>query len=395
MAFVYQDATLEPGKLELLAAWLPSQPWFPGGSVERVAGAYRFDDPAGEVGLEGQLVRLDDGRVVHAPLSYRAAPLAGAEEFLVGTTEHSALGTRWVYDAVGDPVWAAALATAILTGGTQADIYFEVDGVQQRRESRTKVRGSGAARDAGARTRPTWTWSWCGSSASPTSRSTRPSPPPGPTAGRPSSPGSGARRRARARLLDAEQEGPRQPAHHARRPPPRRRGLVPRQPGAAAGPRRDVLRRAVRAPRGDPAGRPRPLHRLAGGRRRAAHRRGGQRGRRGARARRRARGGRAGPGVAVALEAARLHLRGEPAPRQAAPGPRRRGAARHAGADGRLAPPEAGGDPLPGRPDPGRGVRRGHRPVPLPPRRPRAPRRPAADGGLWRASTARPRPGTT
>jgi len=143
MAFVYQDATLEPGKLELLAAWLPSQPWFPGGSVERVAGAYRFDDPAGEVGLEGQLVRLEDGRVVHAPLSYRAAPLAGAEEFLVGTTEHSALGTRWVYDAVGDPVWAAALATAILTGGTQAELYFEVDGVQQRRESRTKVRGSG------------------------------------------------------------------------------------------------------------------------------------------------------------------------------------------------------------------------------------------------------------
>ena len=143
MAFVYQDATLEPGKLELLTAWLPSQPWFPGGTVERVAGAYRFDDPAGEVGLEGQLVRLDDGRVVHAPLSYRAAPLAGAEEFLVGTTEHSALGTRWVYDAVGDPVWAAALATAILTGGTQADIYVEVDGVQERREPRTKVRGSG------------------------------------------------------------------------------------------------------------------------------------------------------------------------------------------------------------------------------------------------------------
>ena len=33
------------------------------------------------------------------PLTYRGAPLAGGEADLVGTTEHSALGTRWVYDA--------------------------------------------------------------------------------------------------------------------------------------------------------------------------------------------------------------------------------------------------------------------------------------------------------
>ena len=144
MAFVFHTATLEPGKLELIEAWLPSQPWFPGGTVARIAGSYRFDDPAGEVGLEGQLVQLEDGSIVHVPLSYRAAPLDGAESSLVGTTEHSALGTRWVYDASGDPVWATALATAILTGATEADIYYEKDGVQQRRESRTKVQGSGA-----------------------------------------------------------------------------------------------------------------------------------------------------------------------------------------------------------------------------------------------------------
>ena len=174
MAFVFHDATLEPGKLELIEAWLPSQPWFPGGSVARIAGAYRFDDPAGEVGLEGQLVRLEDGSIVHAPLSYRAAPLDGAEAFLVGTTEHSALGTRWVYDASGDPVWATALATAILTGATEADIYFEIG----RRAGAARVAHEGAGqrrgRDPGARTPPAWTWSWCGSSASPTSRSTRP-----------------------------------------------------------------------------------------------------------------------------------------------------------------------------------------------------------------------------
>ena len=109
----------------------------------------------------------------------------------MGTTEHSALGTRWVYDATGDPVWAAALATAILTGGTQADIYYEVDGVQERRESRTKVQGSGAAGDRGA----------------------------GPCRARP---GRGARRRLRRRAVRRDAHG-----HLARR----RTGRHRRDPG--------------------------------------------------------------------------------------------------------------------------------------------------------------------
>ena len=81
---------------------------------------------------------------------------------------------------------------------------------------------------------------------------------------------------------------------------PRRAGLVGGQPGPAADPRRDVLRRAVRTDRGHPGRRPGLLHRLAGRRRRAAHRRAGQRGRRGARPRRRARGRRPRAGLALA-----------------------------------------------------------------------------------------------
>ncbi len=100
MAMLHQ-ATLTPTKAELIAAWLPGQPWFAGdaGAV-RLVGAYRFDDPAGEVGIESHLVEVG-GRTFHVPLTYRGAPLDGAEAFLVGTMEHSVLGRRWVYDAWG------------------------------------------------------------------------------------------------------------------------------------------------------------------------------------------------------------------------------------------------------------------------------------------------------
>jgi maltokinase-like protein len=104
---------------------------------------YRFDDPGGEVGVETILWRTEDGVVLQTPLTYRAAPLEGAAPYLLGTSEHSVLGRRWVYDGCGDPVWAAALATAILTGGTEAQMYFEEDGGRVHVAPRMRVRGSG------------------------------------------------------------------------------------------------------------------------------------------------------------------------------------------------------------------------------------------------------------
>src|SRR4051794_8672695 len=136
-------ATLTPSKAELLAAWLPGRPWAAGAEVPPVA-TYRLDDPDGEVGIEGMLLAAGDGRVVHAPLTYRGAPLPGGEDFLVGTTDHSVLGPRWVYDACADPVFAFALADTVVSGGTEAEQYFEVDGVRQVRESSTTLRGSGS-----------------------------------------------------------------------------------------------------------------------------------------------------------------------------------------------------------------------------------------------------------
>ncbi|MDQ1535617.1 MAG: hypothetical protein QOE58_10 [Actinomycetota bacterium] len=144
MAIIY-NATLNPSKLNLLNAWLPGRPWFTGaGDVQRL-GAYRFDDPVGDVGIEAFLLQAGDGSVLHAPLTYRGAPLTGAEEFLIGTTEHSVLGKRWVYDGCGDPVWATALAKAVLTGGTQVEEFVDVHGRIQPREATATVLGNGTA----------------------------------------------------------------------------------------------------------------------------------------------------------------------------------------------------------------------------------------------------------
>ncbi|WP_433392312.1 CG0192-related protein [Micromonospora sp. KLBMP9576] len=138
-------ATMNPTKAALLMAWLPGRPWFQGtagADVERVAG-YRFDDPAGAVGVETLLVRAGDGPIHQVPLTYRDAPLAGGDDWLVGTSEHSALGRRWVYDACADPVYAATLAAAVLADAGQAEEFFEVDGQREYRELTMSITGSG------------------------------------------------------------------------------------------------------------------------------------------------------------------------------------------------------------------------------------------------------------
>lgn len=51
------------------------------------------------------------------------------------------LDTRWVYDGCADPVWASTLATAILTGGTQAeDLIDRKDHLESRATSRPSCR---------------------------------------------------------------------------------------------------------------------------------------------------------------------------------------------------------------------------------------------------------------
>lgn len=146
MAILYK-ATITPSKLELIADWLATRSWYQAEGkpeVERVA-AFRFDDPAGEVGVETIVVRTGDGLLVQVPLTYRGAPLAGAERWLVGTTEHSVLGSRWVYDGCGDPVYVQELVRTIFTGAGQAEEMVQGDdGTAGRREPDMSVNGSGS-----------------------------------------------------------------------------------------------------------------------------------------------------------------------------------------------------------------------------------------------------------
>lgn len=122
---VVHHTTLTPGKLDLLAGWLPSQPWYlaTGRPPELArAGGFRLDDPAGEVGIEFMVVTDQSGEQpasYHVPMTYRGAPLAGADHALIGKAEHGVLGTRWIYDGAQDPVLTAQLI-ALLRGATEA-----------------------------------------------------------------------------------------------------------------------------------------------------------------------------------------------------------------------------------------------------------------------------------
>ncbi|MCK7626091.1 1,4-alpha-glucan branching protein [Streptomyces sp. RS10V-4] len=122
---VIHETTLKPTKLELLADWIPGQPWYTGTDQApqlAKAGGFRLDDPEGEVGIEFMVAADRSGAAEVAylvPLAYRGAPLEGAEEGLIGTMEHGVLGRRWVYDGAHDPVLVGQLL-ALLQGRAEA-----------------------------------------------------------------------------------------------------------------------------------------------------------------------------------------------------------------------------------------------------------------------------------
>jgi hypothetical protein len=131
MATIHRT-TMAPTKLELLADWLPRQPWYRNtGSPPDLtrSGGFRLDDPDGAVGIELMLVTDGGGgaeTTYFVPLAYRGAPSTEAEEGLVGTSEHGVLGTRWIYDAAHDPV-AVAQLLALITGSAEAQHQTESD----------------------------------------------------------------------------------------------------------------------------------------------------------------------------------------------------------------------------------------------------------------------------
>ncbi|WP_159942089.1 MULTISPECIES: hypothetical protein [unclassified Nocardiopsis] len=148
MAIIYK-ATIKPDKPTLISSWLDRQPWAGRGSDE-ILGAYRFDDPEGEVGIEAFLVRRGD-RLLHVPLTYRGAPLPGGEEHLVTTMEHSVLGTRWIYDAAGDEVALACFRRALTGEQEQAELEIVEEGrVVEKRPQQVLVSSEPGDGDGGS-----------------------------------------------------------------------------------------------------------------------------------------------------------------------------------------------------------------------------------------------------
>ncbi len=150
MAIVY-ETTLQPSKLDLIGRWISDQRWYTGKAhapvLERV-GFYRFDDPAGQVGIEVLLVADSGGAgepvVYQIPVTWRAEPDPELAHALIGTTEHGTLGTRYGYDGCHDPVCAAELLRCVITGSAEVPVQVQsADGTVRDLPTDVRVKGSG------------------------------------------------------------------------------------------------------------------------------------------------------------------------------------------------------------------------------------------------------------
>lgn len=140
MADIY-SAELNPGKLDAISIWLKEQDWAKDVDLDRspleAVSSYRFDDPNGEVGVEIHIVASGD-RVFQVPVTYRGAPLEGAEDFFLSEMTHSILGRRWVYAGIGDPVFQQCL-DATITSAESSAVQYQVDDDGRRVEEITEV----------------------------------------------------------------------------------------------------------------------------------------------------------------------------------------------------------------------------------------------------------------
>ncbi|MEM9132401.1 MAG: hypothetical protein AAF962_04745 [Actinomycetota bacterium] len=145
---LFHVATITPSKAELIADWLPTRAWGPGSEAEvEVVGAFRFDDPEHRVGMETHLVTAG-GTLYQVPLTYRDEPLAGAEEAFITEMEHSALGTRWVYDGLGDERYRLMLLAVTLTGQGETLGLAAHEGRWYTRPASARIFGGGWTGDA-------------------------------------------------------------------------------------------------------------------------------------------------------------------------------------------------------------------------------------------------------
>ncbi|WP_189210831.1 maltokinase N-terminal cap-like domain-containing protein [Actinokineospora fastidiosa] len=143
-------ATLTPHFREFLPPWLARQPWCRAGpdAALRPVGYFRFEDPAGRVGIETHLL-TDGSEVYHVPMTFRGEPGPGMPAAaLIATADHSVLGTRWIYDGEADPLWRERLLDLVWTNG----VTDPGSGALAAR-ARGELRVPGSARTAAVRVR--------------------------------------------------------------------------------------------------------------------------------------------------------------------------------------------------------------------------------------------------
>src|SRR5262245_32286378 len=140
---IFHRARITPTKPELIAAWAPTREWGPvAGAALDLVGSYRFDDPDGRVGMETHLVTAGDV-LLQVPLTYRDEPLEGVEDAFITEMDHSVLGTRWVYDGLGDPRFVMMLAAVAMTGQGEALGMAVYDGRWYVAPTNVRIQGGG------------------------------------------------------------------------------------------------------------------------------------------------------------------------------------------------------------------------------------------------------------
>ena len=139
---IFHRATISPTKEALIADWAPRQPWGPSGDEPMVViGSFRFDDPAGRVGMETFLLTAGND-LLQVPLTYRDEPLAD-DGALITEMHHSVLGNRWVYDGIRDPMFVMLLAGVTMTGQGEALGMAVYDGRWYIAPTNVRVHGGG------------------------------------------------------------------------------------------------------------------------------------------------------------------------------------------------------------------------------------------------------------
>lgn len=141
---IFQVATNSPSKSEIISRWIGDQSWgrSAGDSID-VVGSFHLEDPEGRVGMQVHIV-ASAGLLFQVPLTYRDERLPHLDASYICAMEHSVLGTRHVYDGLGDEQFLSALAGVASCGYGQTLGFARVDGRWQAWPESTKVHGYGA-----------------------------------------------------------------------------------------------------------------------------------------------------------------------------------------------------------------------------------------------------------